>query len=517
MHPEKGMTGYHDGAEDYVLSVLKKVTGLSAGSPDLSGYIRDWPSRYHFSIKRINLMASVKELLDKDSKVLEIGCGTGPITRWLGENFAGVDAIEGEQIRALATRRRTRDLQNVRVFCGDVSKTTFEAGKYGLATIIGVLEYIPFYDTSGDTPASSCLEFLKKIFSALQDNGVLALAIENKLGAKYFSGCREDHTNRHFDGLIDYPDRSPVTFSRNELKELLSASGFNNIQFYHLFPDYKLPETIIKEDDEVLSLYPYNWIKTPFEDYSGRRLHLFPELLFLKSITKAKLLWDFSNSFLVLAAKSGNVNLKTDWLIKKFYNQETHKPVFHHTAALLKDPEKGYIVERKPVFPGENEYSQENLVYSLEGESNFVHGDSLKVDVNRAIVLDAYRENLLNIMRNINAVMIKEFGGGETDTEGYPLVSGEAADYTFFNIIKSEDGKYNFIDRKWRFKDSIPADFVLYRNLCHVEFLFGPFIPREDPLDLIEFMKEIYPSYNGERMQQNERLEELFQAEINKG
>lgn len=515
IHPEKVLTNYRDGSEDYVLSVLKDAEDTRAYSTGLSKYIKDWPSRYHFSIKRINLMESIKELLNKSSKVLEIGCGTGPVTRWLGEQFTEVDAIEGEQVRALATRHRTGDMENVSVFCGDVLKTSFEADQYGLITIIGVLEYIPFHETGGNTPDSSCMEFLKRMSSSLQDDGMLLLAIENKFGAKYFSGCKEDHTGREFDGLIDYPNKSPVTFSRNELQEILISSGFENIQFYHLFPDYKLPETVIKEDDEVLALSPYNWIRTPFEDYSGQRLHVFPELLFLKSITKAKILWDFSNSFLVLASKSKNINLVTEWLIKKFYTHEWFKPVFSHVITLNKKDNKGYVVRREPVYLGERGEVLKDIEYGLKRESNFVYGDSLSVEINRIILSHDYKEKLADIIKEINNSLIEEFWQGEVDDEGYPLLSGEAIDCTFFNLIKTADGAYVQIDRKWELGEKIPVDMILFRNLYNLYLHFRSDIPEKNLLSFIlSFVKIIYHNYNHERMMKGVSFEEHFQTAV---
>ncbi len=64
-----------------------------------------------------------------------------------------------------------------------------------------------------------------------------------------FSGCKEDHTSREFDSIVGYPGKSAVTFSRNELNEILQSSGYTNIQFYHAFPDYKYTETLFIENE----------------------------------------------------------------------------------------------------------------------------------------------------------------------------------------------------------------------------------------------------------------------------
>ena len=44
---------------------------------------------------------------------------------------------------------------------------------------------------------------LKKAFKLLSKNGLLIIAIENRLGLKYFNGCREDHAGKLFHGVED--------------------------------------------------------------------------------------------------------------------------------------------------------------------------------------------------------------------------------------------------------------------------------------------------------------------------
>ena len=52
-----------------------------------------------------------------------------------------------------------------------------------------MLEYAQNY-ISADNPYEA---FLEKVASCLKSGGKLYIAIENKLGMKYFAGCSEDH------------------------------------------------------------------------------------------------------------------------------------------------------------------------------------------------------------------------------------------------------------------------------------------------------------------------------------
>ena len=512
VYPNNTSLSYLDGAEKYVSDTIKNATDLSSCSRELIDHIKDWPSRYHFSIKRNNLLEGLAELFDKDSRVLELGSGCGTITRWLGERFREVDAIEGSFSRASITKLRSRGLDHVNVYCDDIMRVSFNK-KYDIATLIGVLEYVPFYDKDRDDPKESCVSILKKLNDALNEQGILVLAIENKLGIKYFTGCGEDHTMRQYDGLAGYPDKTPVTFSRYELEDILKKAGFNNIQFYHLFPDYKLADTIIAETDDVQSLRPYNWIKTPFGDYSGSRWYSVPELLALKTIADSKQFWQFSNSFIVLASKSEKVNLKVGWKIKKFYNDDFHNKAFYHQITLENANEAEYIVKRTPIAGNLKSVELDNIVFSLE-DQKYIPGEILSFDVARAVLKTDPTQSIRSTVKTLFDSLIIDYSTGKTDENGYDLVKGDAIDYTFWNLIVS-DKKLHYIDRKWTIKKDIPADLVLFRSLFYMFDTLSPFLTEKDVSSfIIGNIQSIYPQYDKKRLDDNVLSEEDFQSAV---
>lgn len=64
-------------------------------------------------------------------------------------------------------------------------------------TLIGVFEYGEAYIQS-ETPY---VDFLKIIATHLKPDGKIVLAIENRLGLKYWAGCTENHFGTLFEGL----------------------------------------------------------------------------------------------------------------------------------------------------------------------------------------------------------------------------------------------------------------------------------------------------------------------------
>src|SRR3990167_4875722 len=91
---------YSDGdeSEDYLLSTLKAVRDVSSKSSEILNAIRDWPSEYHLSPVRHNLLRSFE--FKATDRILELGCGCASTSLFLGETVATVTAVEGSLRRA---------------------------------------------------------------------------------------------------------------------------------------------------------------------------------------------------------------------------------------------------------------------------------------------------------------------------------------------------------------------------------------------------------------------------------
>ncbi|HDL78977.1 MAG TPA: class I SAM-dependent methyltransferase, partial [Bacteroidetes bacterium] len=198
---------YSDGqtAEDYIYGVLKNARDKSSFSIELASSIKDWPSLYHLSPQRANLIRALDFKNSNEMKVLELGAGCGAITRYLGENFREIHAIEGSAKRALIARERCSNLENVKIFNANFLAVDF-APEYDLVSLIGVLEYSTLYHPNNlFSREEKIIDVLKRAFNSLNKNGKLVLAIENKFGLKYWAGSHEDHTNNLFEGIMGYP------------------------------------------------------------------------------------------------------------------------------------------------------------------------------------------------------------------------------------------------------------------------------------------------------------------------
>ncbi|MBA4390030.1 MAG: hypothetical protein C0399_03735 [Syntrophus sp. (in: bacteria)] len=511
-HGNSEEINYADGSEAYLIDVFQQVDGTDIYSEELQKKIHDWPSRYRLSYLRANLFEAVKSIFKKTWTVLELGAGTGAITAWLASNCTHVDAVEGSVNRAKALRLRTKGMKNVRVIVGDITNMVFPR-KYDLITLVGVLEYIPYY-CSDRNSQDTCVNFIAKLRAYLNDDGVLLIATENKLGAKYLSGCAEDHNNKLFSGIMDYPEKSPVTFSRNELGDILQRACFPHHIFYHLFPDYKLTKVLYKEETDRSNTMMSGWIRGIFEDYSGQREYLFCDSLFIETIVKARLLHHFSNSFMILCSPSEKVDLKTDWLIQKFSNHEHINPVFHHTSSL--EMREGRInIVRKPFGRGRHSVDYENVRYTLTPYETFVEGQILITEAYKKVfIADGYL-SLARLLTQVLKGLIENYSDGTFDQDGYHIIDGHAIDYCFWNLIQSDDQKFHFIDKKWQYKKQLTSDYIAFRNLYYLYYDLAPFITEENSqVFVMNVMNRIYPHYSIERYFQNLALESAFQSDI---
>ncbi|RYF84976.1 MAG: class I SAM-dependent methyltransferase, partial [Chitinophagaceae bacterium] len=185
---------YSDGdhTEDTLLKIVKEADDLSIASLHWQRHITDWPTLYHFSPKRGDLLRPFKDSL-KNKTVLELGAGCGAITRFLGESEARITAVEGSLRRATITAERCRDLPNVAVVCDKIEQFISDE-QFDFVILVGVLEYSHQFILT-EKPD---LNLLQRVRKHLAPGGSLIIAIENKFGLKYWAGAPEDHVGQPY-------------------------------------------------------------------------------------------------------------------------------------------------------------------------------------------------------------------------------------------------------------------------------------------------------------------------------
>lgn len=254
-----------------------------------------WAVLYHFSHIRQNILEWLP--IEKEHKVLEIGSGCGAITGTLARKAKKVTCIDLSKMRSTINAYRNQEYDNVKILVGnfqDIEKNLEET--YDYITLIGVFKYSEGYIGTKEP----YVEMIRRISRHLAPRGKLVIAIENRLGLKYWAGCTEDHVGTYFEGIEGYPNTSGVkTFSRKELLDTIQAAGDFRTTFYYPYPDYKFPMSIYSD----AYLPKKGELRDNFCNYDRVRMQLFQEPKVYDTLVDAGMFPEFSNSFLVLVEK----------------------------------------------------------------------------------------------------------------------------------------------------------------------------------------------------------------------
>ncbi|RCW67353.1 glycosyltransferase [Pseudorhodoferax soli] len=464
--PGYGGIAYSDGdeVEQRIGSIVRNAGDLTVLSPELRAYCTDWPSLYHLTSARANILRPFHATLH-GAQVLEIGAGCGAITRYLGESGAHVLALEGSPRRAAIARARSRDLPNV-----DVVADSFEqfstSQRFDVVTLIGVLEYANRF-VAGESPAQVMLQRARAL---LKPQGRLIIAIENQLGLKYFAAAPEDHFGVPMYGLEDrYRADEAQTFGRAALQAMLHGAGFTQVQCMAPFPDYKLPMSIVTEE----GFRAGDFDATAFAWQSARRDPQLPEVLAFSPelvwpvLGRNGLALDLANSFLFVAAQAPTAP-DTANVLAYHYSTDRAKLYCKETRFVRTDG-NAIKLEYQRLSPGEHPAST-HVQHTLAASAAYVHGEPLSLALLRTVSTDgwalqqvgAFLRDYLRIVADLAAGVEVPEDPWAADTQ----LPGVFFDLVPQNIIVEPRGQgFAVIDREWVLRDGISVGWLLFRTL----------------------------------------------------
>ena len=357
-----GQDFYCDGAvEDELLEIVKRCR--KDEYPRIIEEKADWPVLYHLSAQRENIIDWIP--FGKTDRVLEIGSGCGAITGALSRKAGSVTCVELSKKRSLVNAYRNRECDNVTIHVGnfkDIEPTL--PCDYDYICLIGVFEYGQSY-MGTDTPYE---DFLKIIQKHLNDKGRLLIAIENKLGMKYFAGCREDHLGSYFTGIENYPGGGGVrTFSRAGLERIFRSAGITRYHFYYPYPDYKFMTSLYSDEYLPKRGELYNNLR----NFDRDRMLLFDEKNAFDSVLEDGYFDIFSNSYLAVAGEPFSVKYV------KCSNDRAPEYAVH--TQILQDENGKRQVRKLPVTPEANAHIF-NMKTAYDGLCERYRGSSLSVN-----------------------------------------------------------------------------------------------------------------------------------------
>lgn len=506
-----GVDLYSEGAaEDRLLDYVKNHTAL-----DYERYIqetRSWSVMYHLSHIRENIVSWLP--IGPGDRVLEIGSGCGAITGALARLAGHVTCVELSKKRSLINAYKNKENDNIEILVGNFQDVEPNLkSQYDYITLIGVFEYAGAY-IKGDNPYQKMLDILK---AHLAPGGKIVIAIENRLGLKYFAGCKEDHLGEYFAGIEGYgPDSNVRTFSKQTLTEILAGSGLTECKYYYPYPDYKLPHTIYSDD----MLPGLGELDTNLRNYDADRIVLFDETKAFDAMIEEGRFPEFSNSFVVMASPTKGWQDEQDLPIYAKYGSERteehricttilrspggEKKVYKvalsthanaHIDRLASSRERlkeqfgdtGFVPagcslirgrEKNILFAGVASQAKDAVRFE------YISGISLEDRLNELEAAEQYPQMesiIMEYCRKLNSctdvtefrrsVKFDEVFGKRDFKKKYIGINPCDFDMIFSNIIldenEKENGKWTVLDYEWVWDFAIPVQFVIYRALYY--------------------------------------------------
>ena len=503
---------WRDGSEDKLEAIFINTEDLSCASDELARNITDWPTQYHFDRRRTNILRPIN--FNSNSRVLDVGAGTGVMSRYAAERGAEVVALEGDSMRAELASLRCEGL-NVDVRCGSVNDFDDSEG-FDLILVIGVLEY------ATNHPAGSA-GFLKKLSQLLNPDGSIVIAIENQMGLAYWMGANEDHLNEPWVGLEGYVSTSSVkTFSKPVLSSLLTDAGFKHQNWLYPFPDYKLPLTILSdraymENDRVDLIDQL--VGSPVDRSRSGVLPFFDTRALHRQVVDSDMGQDMSNSFLVICRLNESKSILDEDVIAWRFSGDRKKDFLGVRQVTVEDGTRK--INRKPAY--ENISSESSWLIQKNDESpseKYVSGPNLE-----QLALRSLREGNLKDFETLLSMfddwLTLNTCTPPADSEIHPFLTdlssevlGEGFIDCGFDNLVFEDGVLKLIDDEWSASGGVNADLAIARSLWKLSYLIvksGSKVPWTSNMSIedltIKFL-EMFP-----KDLRNDLLTDFYKAE----
>ncbi|MCM1157852.1 MAG: class I SAM-dependent methyltransferase [Bacteroidales bacterium] len=488
-----GEDKYSDGEiEDVLLDVVKRGEQQKILYSD-----NRWPILYHLSDIRENLLEWYP--FREDANILEIGSGCGALTGLFSRKVRHVTCIELSKKRSLINAYRNQDCANVEIFLGNFQDIEVKE-KYDYITLIGVWEYSGLYVSSKEPYK----EMLKKVQGLLKDEGKIIIAIENKMGLKYWNGAVEDHTGNLYDGLNDYAntDQMVRTFSKPEIEDIFQDVGIDRYSFYYPMPDYKIPEKIYSDCFLPVPGMERNYGK----DYGGNRIYQFNDAIISDQVSKDGMFSYFANSFLIITgedkvekhfAKYGRCR-KEEFRVKTELFEKDNCRYIKKQA--LNEQAKQHILclkenERKWKSCLPNLHYLEGYIDGEDYVTPFIDGEDLEVyfyryrnDIELFIEKFCYYKEKYLLPDNqkfdvfhVTEDFISIFG--DLYPQNQRTLNCTNIDLIFSNLKLATNGELYCFDYEWVFDFPIPYDYVIWRSAMQLYSQYRAYLMKHMTID----------------------------------
>ncbi len=439
----------------------------------------------------------------ENSKILEIGANFGEVTEVFIEKASEVVAIEENEKKAEAIKKRYEMVPNLKVITDKLEKINIESK----------FDYTIIYSPN----------LIKYALNYTKLDGKILLATNNRFGICYFAGASKN--GRIYDTI---QNEKQDLYSKQEIEEELSRLEIKNYKFYYPLPNYKMPNVIFSSDylpNENTTKLMYNIM------YEKGSVVVFDELKAIKQLTKNKQFEFFANSYLVEIQNTQNQE-KSNVKFVSFNNNRKEK---YRLATIIQEDvaKQETVAVKEMISPKAQEHMQniklntkklEELGFEMLDKieenkviSKYIEGDTLDKIIAKNILnkniekayelIDNWYKYIKDkLVKNKKSEINENIKVSKEELEGLTILKNGYIDLVFENTFY-KDGKFMFFDQEW-YKDGIPIEYLLYRAINNM-YSYN--------LELNQILNEteIFKRYNIEKyIDLFKKIEEFIQKDI---
>jgi SAM-dependent methyltransferase len=462
-----------DHRERAVLAVLEAVADRRTVSPELAARAwADFATLWELSQYRTTVLDALGFTGAGALRALELGCGLGSLTRWLGEAFGVVDGVEASAEHAAVAALRCADLPGVTIH---PDLPTGASESYDLVVL--------------HDPAA-----LPEAFAALRDDGLALLLVRNRAGLKYLNGALDDDTGESYTSPVTDPSPTALraaaaaaervgstapTFA--ELRAAAGAAGFASTGVLLPSPDHRLASTVLDptafgEDQGDAANWLFGTAPNRGAGAGTPRRPAVSETLAQRAAAEAGLLTELSNSYALLcwrgSAKHAATRLGVDrsWAARHWSfdrRPACRKRVTRTTdGRIVNELAAGGTADRAPSI-------ELGVIEHRLADEPLRRGPLLAF---RALAALTTSGQLGTLVMDYTSWLVEAFGAdGQVDDEGVPLLRGEALDAIWTNVVEDRDadGAWVAVDGEWAFRGLLPLDYLVWRAVKDLPLRFA--------------------------------------------
>jgi len=286
--------------------------------------------------------------VNRNSIILDLGSGYGNITIPLAHHYEKIVAADAslellQYIKYRAESVNVHNIDYVKIDPLEYLNLPFKSKSFDVIIISGLLEWVGVARLD-KKPQVLQQEFLLYLSKLLKDDGIIYLAIENRLFPGWLG--RDPHSKLKLTSILPrqfaniyakYKGKNDgyrtYIYSKFGYKKMLAKAGLLSNIFYYPFTSYRAPELIYPSNSQINNFL--------FKNSYAKNFLTKKWFFFLKFIRLFKFETLFLSSFMIIASKKKNISKKTPILIKEL--SEKYKDIdLSDTMMKVDDKDKEY-------------------------------------------------------------------------------------------------------------------------------------------------------------------------------